>query len=176
MGRKSIIAIIILTIFIIVFGILLVIKAVQSNSKRKAVKENVTTAIANNTTAVSSIVYDPLVYKDLTVNVNGQIVDWTTKNAFSISSGNNNAFSTGTNARLIAVSEQPFPQFATGNNVKLGEETKVDIIGTVRIVDKEQLEVLLGYDFDTPEFAISNSGLQSWTLGPVLIVNKIVKL
>lgn len=173
MGTKSLLAIIGLVIFIVVFGILLVIKGVQSNAKKQEVKN---TVVVNNTVNVTDIVRAPLVYKDLTVNVNSQIGTWTTKNSFFLTSSSGTFGSQG--AQLLAIREAQFrlPQDTPADQIALGQLSKVAIKGRVKVVTKTELEAILGYNFDGPEFILGNNSLKTWQVGPVLLIENIVKL
>lgn len=174
MGQKSIIAVIVLVIAIIVFGVLLALRG--SNPASKA-KNNVVSAVATKTIVnASDITGDPLVYDGLNVEVESGVNSWVTKKSFMVTSSGG-AFGSGGRS-LLVVAKSPFAllEKTSPTQLSLGEKVKVHLKGKVTILSKEQLAKELGVDFESDEFKLDDNNIRSWTLGPVLILDSVEKI
>ena len=144
------------------------------------------TNTSNNTVAVitpkplvevNDIVVDPIVYDELNVEVESQVIEWVTKKSFKVTTSGGGVFGGG-GKPLLVIGKKPFalPQNGSLNKLGLGEKVRIHIKGRVAIINKDQLENDLGVDFKSPEFTLDNNNLTSWILGPVLLLDSVEKL
>lgn len=175
MGQKSILLAIGLIIFTVIISALLVVSRVRGGTNKKDTTKSTTTQLApRDVVPVIEIINSPLVYKDYTLEVDSQISDWITNRSFvfSVSSG---GFGGGTRRSLLVVANKPFnlPQDPKDNKVGLGEIAKVTATGKIKILNRAELQTLLGVDLDGREIALDNNNIRNWKLGPVLILDTI---
>ncbi len=176
MGSRSIILAIALIIFTVILAIVFVIGRVRTNnSPEKKVEETVTQVEVRDVVPVRDIIQTPMVYAGYNLEVDSKIVAWATNRAFYFNTTIGAGFAGGTKRNLLVVAKEPFnlPQDPNDGKVGLGETINVTAKGTVEILNKDQLEALLGIDFDDPNNDLYDAFLQGWTLGPVLVLGEV---
>src|SRR3989304_863870 len=172
MGQRSIIILTILIIITVVFGVLFLVSRLLSGGGDEA-PDNETEAVSTLTPA-GNIVKDPVVYDNLTLEIESSITDWVTKNSFTLLAGGGGAFGGG-KRQLYVVFDKNFklPYETTTNEPGLGELVDVKVVGVERILTREELEVELGASLDDPKLELDNSSIDNWDYGILLIGEKV---
>ena len=116
MGQRSIIILTILIIITVVFGVLFLVSRLLSGGGDEA-PDNETEAVSTLTPA-GNIVKDPVVYDNLTLEIESSITDWVTKNSFTLLAGGGGAFGGG-KRQLYVVFDKNFKLFYGENDLCL---------------------------------------------------------
>lgn len=142
----------------------------SNNDVGEAVKEVQLRAISSD-----EIVANPLVFKDQKATVDSKVYDWVTNRSFTMS---NSTARFGSVSQLIVISNNsfPLPEDAGEAQLALGEKVNVRVNGTVKIMNKDELEKELGYKLDSPELLLDNNDFSTWELGPVLMLDSVEKI
>ena len=175
MGQKSTILAIVLIIFAVIFAIVFVVRGILSlGGKEDKPKPNPETD--RKIVAVADIVYNPLVYEGQNVQINSSITDWITNKSF-VFAATTSRFG-GNPKQLLVVYKNPFPlpESTTGKQLGLGEKVPVVAKGKVSILNREELQSLLGVSLDSSELALDNNPLISgWKEGVVIELESVEK-
>ncbi len=123
-------------------------------------------AAANDPITINKVINTPVVYKDLQLTLDGQIVGWVTKNAIVVSEvGDKNS-----GHKLLVISDKKFglPSDVPASDVALGENVNVSFTGTVRILRINNDDKSLGDEDEMRE-------LSKWNNLPVVFANSVVQ-
>lgn len=142
----------------------------RNSNVKEAVKEVQLRAIT-----ASEIVSDPLVYKNQKATVDAKVNDWLTNRSFTLANSSSR-FGTVTELVVVANNSFPLPENAGEVQLALGESVDVRAKGTIKILNKAELEKELGVSLDSPELKLDDNDLSEWTLGPVLILDSVEKI
>lgn len=121
---------------------------------------------ANDPITINKVLDTPVVYKDLQITFDGQIVGWVTKNAIVVSEvGEKNS-----GHKLLVISDKKFglPNDVPASDVALGENVNVSFAGTVRILRINNDDKSLGDEDEMRE-------LSKWNNLPVVFANSVVQ-
>ena len=176
MGQKSTILAIGLIIFAVILTILFIVSRVVGGPKTSQPKTETTTeATIENLVPVAKIISDPFVYNGYNLSVNTQISGWTTNKSFYFSAQNSGILGGGTKGILLAIANDSFqlPQDPDDGKLGLGENATVVATGTIRILNKEELQTALGVNLEDPKVTLNNDVIDNWNLGPVLFIDTI---
>lgn len=182
MGRREIMITIGVILFIIVFVVLFILSRVtpstntnKNNNTKTTNTTNSTKVINKEIISVNNIVTDPLVYDGLDVEVESRVADWVTKRVFTV--GSSGGFLSGGGKRLIVVGRDNFklPKDTTGTELGLGETVNVHLKGRVRIMNKEELGILMGIDLEGTDIQLDDGNTDNWREGSVLILQSVEK-
>lgn len=159
----------ILVILLVVLGVItFVYMALRMGASTFGVKTPVTPAGPDRTIDITDIVTHPVVYSDLTLTINGHIVDWVTKNSFAISP-QTTQFISGQNLLIIAKGNFKLPDSVALTDLALGEVANVKVTGMVKVLTREELITYLNVD--------KNSQIVGrWQNQPVMLADKIEKI
>ncbi len=123
-------------------------------------------AAKNDPVTINKVISTPVVYKDLQLTLDGQIVGWVTKNAIAVSQvGEKNSSN-----KLLVISDKRFglPSDVPATDVALGENVNVSFTGTVRILRLKAGDTSLGDEDEMRE-------LMKWNNKPVIFANSVVQ-
>lgn len=180
MGKREIIITIGVILFIVVFVVLFILSRITPNTTTNRNTRNTTANTTPGAVAkkeiisVTNIVTDPLVYDGLDVEVESRVTDWVTKRVFTV--GTSGGFlSGGGGKRLIVVGRDNFklPIDTTGTELGLGETVNVHLKGRVRIMNKEELGILMGVDLEGTDIKLDDGNTDNWREGSVLILQSV---
>ncbi len=122
---------------------------------------------ANDPITINKVLDTPVVYKDLQIPFDGQIVGWVTKNAIVVSEvGEKNS-----GHKLLVISDKKFglPGDVPASDVALGEKVNVSFTGTVKILRIPNIDDRsLGDEDEMRE-------LMKWNNLPVVFANSVVQ-
>lgn len=177
MGQKSIIIALGLIIFTVILTVLFVISRFRSGSDNPEKKPTEVTSSQpiRNVVPVSEIIQNPMVYDEYNLEIDSQITDWATNRAFYFTARIGSGFGGGTPRNLLVIAKEPFalPQSQDDDKVGLGETSDVTAYGRVEILNTEQLEAALGIDLENPTSVLYDQTLRKWTIGPVIMLDKV---
>jgi len=178
MGQKTTFLAIGLIVFTVILVVLFAVTRIIGGSPREKKQETTTettTEISQNIVPVNDIIANPTVYDGYNVEITSRISDWTTNKSFYFAAQNSGLMGSKTRGILLAVASQPFqlPQASNDDSLGLGELSNVTATGKVEILNKEQLQGLLGENLEDPSVTLRNDVIANWKLGPVLIMDTI---
>ncbi len=185
MGRREIMITVGVILFIIVFVVLFILSRItpSTNTARNNSNKTANTTNSTNTAkvinkeiiSVNNIVTDPLVYDGLDVEIESRVSDWVTKRVFTV--GSSGGFLSGGGKRLIVVGRDNFklPKDTKGTELGLGETVNVHLKGRVRIMNKEELGILMGVDLEGTDIQLDDGNTDNWREGSVLILQSVEK-
>ncbi len=163
-------AILFLIICLVAFGAFLLSGAVSSmvHAQEPPVRAVATTQQipVNDPVTINKVLSTPVVYKDLQLNLDGQIVGWVTKNAIVVSQvGEKNSGN-----KLLVISDKRFglPSDVPASDVALGENVSVSFTGTVRILRIKAGDTSLGDEDEMRE-------IMKWNNKPVIFATSVVQ-
>lgn len=159
----SIIAIVIFGAFVLSGSISSIVHAQEPTATAIAAVQQVP---ANDPITIDKVLSTPVVYKDLQLTLDGQIVGWVTKNAIVVSQvGEKNSGN-----KLLVISDKRFglPSDVPATDVALGENVNVSFTGTVRILRIKTGDTSLGDEDEMRE-------LMKWNNKPVIFANSVVQ-
>lgn len=179
MGKREILITVGVILFIVVFVVLFILSRITPNTNTNRNTRNTTAnttpgvAIKKEIISVNNIVTDPLVYDGLDVEVESKVADWVTKRVFTV--GSSGGFLSGGGKRLIVVGRNNFklPKDTTGTELGLGETVNVHLKGRVRIMNKEELGILMGVDLEGTDIKLDDGNTDNWREGSVLILQSV---
>lgn len=120
----------------------------------------------NDPITINKVLSTPVVYKDLQLTLDGQVVGWVTKNAIVVSEvGEKNSGN-----KLLVISDKKFglPSDVPATDVALGENVNVSFTGTVRILRINKDDKSLGDEDEMRE-------LMKWNNKPVIFVDSVIQ-
>lgn len=172
MGQKSILISIAIIFFALIFMVVFVLNQIQPKTNTKKVEIPV-----GKTIKAVDVVKDPLVYDELTIEIESQITDWVTKRSFTVVAVPSSTFG-GPGKELLVIAKVPFPlpKDVTGNSVGIGETVNVRMKGKVRIMNRIELGRVLGLDLDGTDIKLDDNNISQWNEGSVLLVDTVEKL
>lgn len=101
---------------------------------------------------VQDIIENPTVFKDLTVTVDGPVVSWVTKRAFTI--GASEGVLVGSDLLVIRRDEFRVPEETPREELALGEEKEIQVTGQVEIFNIARFEQAWGVDLIDEELDV----------------------
>lgn len=169
---------ILLAILITLIGFLALIFIVRGLLSLAHRTSNVNEAVKEaqlRTITAGEIVSDPLVYKNQTATIDSKVNDWVTNRSFTLSSSTARF---GAVSELLVISNNsfPLPENAGVTQLALGESVNVRAKGTIKILNRAELEKELGVSVTSPELKLDDNDFSEWTLGPVLILDSVEKI
>lgn len=176
MGQKSTILAVGLIIFAVILVILFIISRVIGSPRSEQNRvETTTQQSAENLVPVSKIINDPVVYNGYNLSVETQISGWTTNKSFYFSAQDTGLLGGGARGLLLAIAGEPYklPQDSDDDKLGLGENAQVIAKGTIRILNKEELQTALGVNLEDPKVTLNNDVIANWSLGPVLMLDSV---
>jgi hypothetical protein len=123
----------------------------------------------NRTIDINDVVADPVVYKDLTLTLDGRINNWVTKYAYTITGAKSSFGSSGKSLPIITRGNYQLPEFTPESRLALGEIANVRVTGLIVIFDRATLEQEWNVDLDDKQ-------VDRWNKTPVMLLDKIEKL
>lgn len=185
MGQKTTLLAVGLIVFAIILTILFIVSRViggggNDNNSNEPKSTNEVQEVRNqnetitNIVPVSEIISTPTVYQGYNLSVNATITSWATNKSFYFASETRGLFGGTSRGALLVVSEEAFqlPQDPTDGKLGVGETANVTASGTIVILNREEIQSLLGINLDDPEWELGNQVLYRWQLGPVLLLDK----
>lgn len=121
---------------------------------------------ANEPITINKIVSKPVVYKDSSLTVDGEIVGWVTKNAVIINQGGEK----NKKKNLLVIRNEAFglPSEIPASEVALGETVSVSVTGTVGILNIKKGDTTFGDEASVRE-------LQKWNKLPVVFATSVTQ-
>lgn len=120
----------------------------------------------NEPITINKIIGKPVVYKDSTLSIDGEISGWVTKNALLVNQGGDK----NKKKNLLVISNAPFglPSDLPANEVALGETVSVSVTGTVGILNINKGDTTFGDEAAVRELRKHNGK-------PVIFANSVVQ-
>ena len=174
MNSRSLVVVIILAFVIVLIGGAFL--SLGGSSKSSVTSGN--NPVATKTLIeVNDILGDPIVYNELTVEVESQVSDWVTKKSFKVSTPGGAFEGSGPPLLVIGKNQFSIPADSNSSEFGIGEKVRLHMKGKVVIITKDQLQNYLGENLDSDIFkALDGSHLNTWTLGPVLLLDSVKKI
>lgn len=170
------IAVILVILFVIRGIVSLVGSGTNESKKTTAAKVVQPTKLTVN---AANVIKNPLVYNDLTVEIDTTVSDWVTKRVFAVNAGTSTMFFGGGVGQLIIIAPNDFHLHTSSDEkgLGLGETVNVRLKGKVRLVDRAEFEKLSGISLDGTDIKLDDNGsVRSWNRGPIILLDSVEKL
>ena len=171
MSKNVLLAVILLGL--IVFAFIFSRNSISTNKKVAVVPAQTTTETEsiplNRTIDINDVIVDPLVYKDLTLTLDGRINNWVTKYAYTITGAKSSFGSSGKSLPIITRGYYQLPDLTPESDLALGEVANIRVTGLIVILDRATLEKEWDMDLDDKQ-------IDRWNKTPVMLLEKIEKI
>lgn len=173
LGSKILLAggvLVVLLVVFIIIGVSLFskvfLKQVSAQEASVPTTPTVQLPASNAPITINKIIASPVVYKDLTITVEGTIIGWVTKTAVIVSEvGEKNKKN-----RILVIRNQKFglPSETPATDVAIGETVIISVTGTTGILNISEGDLSFGDEAETRE-------LRKWNNKPVIFATSVIQ-
>jgi hypothetical protein len=163
-------ALLVLVFGVVIIGAFLLVgsvsKSVHAQAPSVSTAPAVQSVVSNEPITINKIISTPVVYKNLQLTLDGKVVTWVTKNAFTVSEeGEKNS-----SKKLLVISSQKFGQPANvpATDVAIGESVNVTFTGTAGILKIQDKDTNFGDEDEVRE-------LRRFNDNPVIFATSVVQ-